>query len=191
MSTFTTVSRVQFDLANPTPEMVKPEDIAYALSRICRYGGHTPTYYTVGQHSLLVAHLCRLEGIYSATPLFGLLHDAAEAYVGDVISPLKKMLGTVYTDIEDRVLATIHKALGVRTDVKELPDIEMTVKWADYEAYQLEQFVIWGRKMEFRARAETIESNCFMLRHYLEYKRTDVERAFLQELRRLQKEAYP
>lgn len=82
---FQTVSGQIIDLDAPSTWVINIEDIAHALSNICRWGGHTRTFYSVAQHSVLVASCM-------PTPLLsmcGLLHDAAEAYVGDVISPLK------------------------------------------------------------------------------------------------------
>jgi hypothetical protein len=74
-------------LANPDPDTVCIEDIAHALSNICRFGGHTKEFYSVAQHSCLVSYLApahlRLEA---------LLHDAAEAYLGDVVKPLKVLM---------------------------------------------------------------------------------------------------
>ncbi len=66
---------------------VRIEDIAHALSLQCRYNGHCKEFYSIAQHSILVAgHI----DCCSRTQLFGLLHDAAEAYLGDMIRPLKK-----------------------------------------------------------------------------------------------------
>ncbi|SDG31870.1 hypothetical protein SAMN05421827_105120 [Pedobacter terrae] len=92
---FNTRSGLLVDFNNPKAEMIISEDIAHALSRICRFGGHTLGHYSVAAHSLLVAALAP-EGM----KLEALMHDAAEAYVGDVIKPLKNLLGEVYESIE-------------------------------------------------------------------------------------------
>lgn len=88
------------------------EDISAALSRICRFGGHTDArregFYSVAQHSIHVSKL-----VPSRMALQGLLHDATEAYLGDVIRPLKRVLGAVYSDLEDRWWSEISRRFGV------------------------------------------------------------------------------
>lgn len=85
-----TFSGVKWFVTDPHPDDVKIEDIAHALSMICRYGGHCREFYSVAQHSVIVA-----EAVWAAHPddtglaLNALLHDAAEAYLGDVVRPLK------------------------------------------------------------------------------------------------------
>jgi 5'-deoxynucleotidase YfbR-like HD superfamily hydrolase len=77
----------RFDLDRPKADSVDIRDIAHALSLINRFTGPTQRFYSVAQHSLMVA--------YSLPPslrLAGLLHDAAEAYTGDMSSPLKSLL---------------------------------------------------------------------------------------------------
>lgn len=64
-------------------------DIARALSRQCRYNGHVAGFVSVARHSLWVSRLLEQRGCSRLTQLEGLLHDASEAYIGDMISPLK------------------------------------------------------------------------------------------------------
>lgn len=96
-----TASDGQFFLDVPRAADVKIEDIAHALSNLCRFTGHVRRFYSVAQHSVLVSFECDREDA-----LAGLLHDATEAYVGDVSSPLKSMLPE-YRAIEARVWRVI------------------------------------------------------------------------------------
>lgn len=75
---------------DPRPSEFRIEDIAGPLSRICRFGGRCSPFYSVAEHSLLVMRI--VEEAHPDIALQALLHDAAEAYLGDVISPLKEWL---------------------------------------------------------------------------------------------------
>ena len=99
----------QFWPLEPDPADVCIEDIAHALSMLCRYGGHSLRFFSVAEHSVLVA---------TQTGLHGLLHDAAEAYVLDLPRPLKLMLPDYWT-IEDRVLLAIYDGLGIASPTEE------------------------------------------------------------------------
>lgn len=82
---------------DPHPSEIVIEDIAHALSMICRYGGHCRTFYSVAEHSVRVAEAMLLGrfGDLNYVPievLFALLHDASEAYLGDLVHPLKVIL---------------------------------------------------------------------------------------------------
>lgn len=79
-----TVSGRRFYPFSPRVEDIIPDDIAHALSLLCRFNGHTRTFYSVAQHSVIVSHAVPQED----AP-WGLLHDAAEAYIGDLAHPVK------------------------------------------------------------------------------------------------------
>lgn len=88
-----TVSGTRIDLLNPRPEDVALPDIAHALARICRYTGHVRAeHYSVAQHSVHVAELLRDQGHSIGIQIQGLLHDAHEAFTGDMASPIKRAL---------------------------------------------------------------------------------------------------
>lgn len=95
----------KFFPCNPRIEDVDVEDIAHALSHICRFGGHSSRFYSVAEHSIVASVLCPDE-----FKLKGLLHDAAEAYLGDVPSPMKT--GS-QADTERVLLNMIFKRFGV------------------------------------------------------------------------------
>ena len=89
---------------DPTLGEVFIDDIAHALSQQCRFTGHTRSFYSVAQHSVLVASLAPA----GENPLWGLLHDAAEAYLVDVARPVKRSPAmAAYRDAEARLMAVI------------------------------------------------------------------------------------
>ncbi len=112
-----TASGVAFDLASPRPQDVVAEDVAHALSRLCRFGGHARTHYSVAQHSVLVSTL-----VPPALALAGLLHDAAEAYVGDVVSPVKRLLAD-FAQVEARVLSAVAQRFAVPAWAFDTPEL--------------------------------------------------------------------
>lgn len=106
-SCITTASGKFFDILKPEEYEYDIEEIATALSNLCRYTGHVNTFYSVAEHSVLVSRI-----VPERLAMAGLLHDASEAYLGDVSSPLKKLLPE-YKRIEDRVQRAIAGAFGV------------------------------------------------------------------------------
>lgn len=121
-----TQSGVRFEMLAPTPKMVNIKDIAWALSHICRFGGHTQGFYSVAQHSLIVAAHVPPEEALTA-----LLHDATEAYVGDMVRPLKRAI-PAYKVIEDRIWEAIRERFN-------LGPITAAIKEADERALQTER----------------------------------------------------
>lgn len=100
------------DLLNPSVHAISSVDIATALSRICRYGGQCPQFYSVAEHSYRVSMLAEEDGLGKDIVLACHLHDASEAYIGDIVRPLKDML-PAYKEIEDRLMDCIGNAYGV------------------------------------------------------------------------------
>lgn len=97
----------QFWPLDPRPEEVCIEDIAHGLSMKCRYNGHTKMFYSVAEHSIHVSHW-----LPTGLQLWGLLHDAGEAYLPDVPRPIKPML-TGFRDLEDRVMLAVCRRFGL------------------------------------------------------------------------------
>lgn len=99
---------------DPNPEDIDPRDIAHALSLLCRYNGHVKKFYSVAEHCVLISYALPQE-----FSLWGLLHDATEAYVGDMIRPLKSSM-PAYRYAEDRVMEAIASRFGLEG---KMPDI--------------------------------------------------------------------
>jgi hypothetical protein len=100
------------------PDDLKIHDIAHALSKLCRYGGHCLRFYSVAEHSCLIADSAKPEHKLTA-----LLHDASEAFLVDVPRPLKPALLN-YKELEDKIMLAIAEKFGVEyplpREVKEL-----------------------------------------------------------------------
>lgn len=104
-----TYSGKQFSFEQISPDNICIEDIAHSLSQICRFGGHSHKFYSVAQHACLVAHI--LFDTSRDLAKWGLLHDASEAYLGDITHPLKTFLNN-HTDcfisqVESRLMEAI------------------------------------------------------------------------------------
>ena len=99
-------------LLNPSPAQIVIGDIAHGLAHQCRFNGQTNRFYSVAQHSVLVASILPRE-----LRLAGLLHDASEAYLGDIVQPLKELLPE-YQTIE----ANFCNVLGARFNVDLSPN---------------------------------------------------------------------
>lgn len=101
-----------FDFLDPKPEQFTIEDIANALSKICRFGGQVGRFYSVAEHSILCAKQAAIDSRNGACQRAVFLHDAAEAFVGDVVKPLKIMLAE-YAVVEQRVEDAIAEKFNV------------------------------------------------------------------------------
>ena len=102
----TTFTGKQFHFLNPTLGEIDIRDIAHALSLKCRFSGHCKTLYTVGEHSIRVAEI-----LPSYLQLSGLLHDAAEAYIPDIPTPIKEKFGLV--EWENIILSKIEEKYSI------------------------------------------------------------------------------
>lgn len=130
-----TASGRKFWPLDPRPEEIFIEDIAHALARICRFNGHTRHFYSVAEHSVRVMDQVRERAMgnkldaprVQALSLWGLLHDASEAYICDLTRPMKGswQLGRIYSGFEAGLMNVICERFGLPT---KMPN---EVRWAD------------------------------------------------------------
>jgi len=108
-----TCSGGRFDVANPRAEDVRIEDIAMSLAQTCRFRGHALRWISVGWHSVVVHGVVAMLRDDHQVRLAALLHDAAEAYVGDMPRPLK-LAFPEFVRAEARVQQVIHRRFGLQ-----------------------------------------------------------------------------
>lgn len=96
-----TYSGKKFDFLNPTEASFDLQDIAHSLSCLCRFNGHTQRFYSVAEHCVVMSGLVSPEAAQGA-----LMHDAAEAYIGDISTPLKNQAPKL-CDLETDILTAI------------------------------------------------------------------------------------
>ena len=137
-----TFSGLRFWVMDPSPDEVRIEDIAHALSMQCRYNGHCSTFYSVAQHSVLVSHVLEREHP-PVVQFWGLIHDAAEAYLGDMVRPLKRSM-PAYREAEDRVMLAVVQRMGLQ-GFSEPP----AVKWADTVLLSTERRDLMCHKLDW------------------------------------------
>ena len=133
-SYITTYTRKQFDPLDPKPEDLNMEDIAHALSLLCRGNGHVTTFWSVGQHCICCAKEAEGRGLSERIILACLLHDASECYMSDVPRPFKQTM-TEYIRQEEKLLSVIYtKFLGsdlTEEEQEQVKKIDDDLLWYD------------------------------------------------------------
>lgn len=161
--------------ADPQPDQFYIEDIAHALSLICRGNGQVKTFFSVGQHCIWAAREAAARGYSRRVQLACLLHDACESYLSDVPSPFKKTLPG-YNRAEDRMLAMVYRRFLGRDLTEEEAEL---VKRVDKDLLYYDLRELLG---EF-SRPEAPELKvpfCYEVRPFAE-----VEREYLELFREL------
>lgn len=162
--------REAFDPLKPDPAKIHIEDIAHALSNVCRFTGHTDRFYSVAEHSVYVSQNCD-----PADAMAGLLHDASEAYMCDVAAPIKQAeIFEGYRWAERYLQITILNRFGLDGNLPE------SVKVADLrmlatEALQLLgprddwDLTVYGEPYPFRIAAlDPTRARSLFMRRYFE-----------------------
>lgn len=140
------------DFRNPHSSNFTIEDVAHGLANLCRYSGQCRRFYSVAEHSLFVSELSE------NFKLAALLHDAAEAFVGDLPSPLKSLLPE-YRKIETKIQRVIFERFGLGKDIP--PE----VKVAEKRVLAAEQAQIMPPGTAAWAQREGIEPATILVRH--------------------------
>lgn len=142
-ATIETYTGKLFDILSPKLDQICIEDIAHSLSLLCRFTGHVRHFYSVAQHCLLGSYLVSEEHA-----LEFLLHDATEAYLGDMSRPLKHATpaGTHYRKVEEKVASVIRKRFGLpKKQSKEVHTVDNQMLYA--EKNQLMGNTVWSDDM--------------------------------------------
>ena len=149
----TTYTGKHFDPTHPAEELICIEDIAHALSLLCRGNGHVRTFFSVGQHCILCAKEAEARGYSGRLILAALLHDASECYMSDVPRPFKKSLPE-YRKQEEALLNIIYqKYLGSglsAIEEQKLKEIDNDLLWYDLK-YLLKHRTLQNRLSMFRS----------------------------------------
>jgi len=152
------------DLLNPDPATIDVSSIAAALSKICRFGGHCPRFYSVAEHCVHATVLAMSESLHVThghrALLSVFLHDAAEAYVGDMVKPLKLAVPQ-YVDIEQRIEAAIQQRF--RIDFLEWHDV---IKRYDRAMLKAEKTAMWPQDTAEWAEFSEIEHRSVSLQFW-------------------------
>lgn len=150
-----TYSGHYLDILNPQPEHICIEDIAHALAHQPRWAGHTPIFYSVAAHSLACAHMAPPQHKLAA-----LLHDASEAYLCDMPSPIKALMPQ-YSAIENRLMAIIAQKFGfawpISPEVKAIDKQRLEWEWMNIKLGHNPTYAMWSpeeNKANFIARFE-------------------------------------
>jgi uncharacterized protein len=137
-----TVSGRWVNPIDPDPQQFDIEDIARALGNLCRFGGHCRVFYSVAQHSVIVSELVEQRGGDAEDVFAALMHDASEAYLGDMPHPLKhrSALGAVFKEAEDHLEAALREHFAIKPGVAEIKRADRALLAAERRAFSAERW---------------------------------------------------
>ncbi len=125
---------------DPDPEQFDAGDIARALANQCRFGGHSRVFYSVAQHCVIVSRVVEERGGDVEDVFAALMHDASEAYLGDMPHPLKHRseLGAAFRDAEAQLEAAIRDRFNIKADVPEVKRVDRALLATERRAFSAE-----------------------------------------------------
>jgi uncharacterized protein len=152
-------SGLYFDLADPKPDQFAFSDIAGALSKICRFGGQIADFYSVAEHCFHCCEVARQDGQCLDTQIAVLMHDAAEAFCGDVVKPLKVMLDE-FAEVERRVEAAIAEKFLIDFDRESayIREVDQAMLIAERNALFRADGVVWTGEETARPLAVAVKT---------------------------------
>jgi 5'-nucleotidase len=135
-----TVSRRWVNPFDPDPAQLDAGDIARALANQCRFGGHTRVFYSVAQHCVIVSRVVEERGGDVEDVFAALMHDASEAYLGDMPHPLKhrSALGAAFREAEARLEAAIGQRFDIKERVPEVKRVDRALLATERRAFSAE-----------------------------------------------------
>jgi hypothetical protein len=127
---------------DPDPSQLDAGDIARALANQCRFGGHSRVFYSVAQHSVIVSQLVEERGGDVEDVFAALMHDAAEAYLGDMPHPIKhrSALGAAFKAAEDHLEQAIRERFRIRPDVPAIKPADRALLATERRAFSGESW---------------------------------------------------
>jgi hypothetical protein len=125
---------------DPDPAQLDAGDIARALSNLCRFGGHSRAFYSVAQHCVIVSRVVEERGGDVEDAFAALMHDAGEAYLGDMPHPLKhrSALGAAFRDAEARLEEAIRDRFGIKAEVPEIKAVDRALLATERRVFSAE-----------------------------------------------------
>ena len=166
-----TYSGEMMDPLHPDPERIHIEDIAHSLSMLCRANGHFKTFHSVAGHCIECYEEAKARNLPERVQAFCLLHDAAEAYLGDFVSPVKYRMDD-YREAEETILSCVYRkyigSLPSREEEDMVKEIDRTLLYYEFEA-------LMGQPVGDEPACGLVSDQDFRERD-----RRDVEREYLQ-----------
>jgi hypothetical protein len=127
---------------DPDPDQLDAGDIARALANLCRFGGHSRVFYSVAQHCVIVSQLVEQGGGDAEDCFAALMHDATEAYLGDMPHPLKHRspLGAAFKTAEDQLELAIRNRFRLKPDVPAIKRFDRSLLATERTAFSDERW---------------------------------------------------
>jgi hypothetical protein len=127
---------------DPDPDQLDAGDIARALANLCRFGGHSRVFYSVAQHCVIVSQLVEQGGGDVEDAFAALMHDATEAYLGDMPHPLKHRspLGAAFKAAEDQLERAIADRFRLRSGVPAIKRFDRALLATERRAFSAESW---------------------------------------------------